>query len=479
MAATAGILQHRLATTPPRQLLRLTDFWLNQRAFLTVIGGGVAVFAALSPYTYVSGTGTVLMSLVVQGLAVWGTIITAKGLAAVQVESAIVRVIESRGDEYLRDIKAGQRSHVDLDQLEQSILPPNPAVPAPAMIRLFQHICKEAKDRKFESSVSIMQPYREEPLEDIFQLQNLQKIALWLGILGTFVGLLIAIAKADLTGGNFIPVVETMFSGLKVAFSASVAGLEVAVILGLMVLVLRKAQDHYFKLMENAVVTMLSLARNSINKDEYLAEFGQIRTTVTALTDMVYAQTQETKDQTEEIRAGMTKLADARKSFDGFLASLGDAQRQFIEDIRNLYDTLSLKNLSENLQGSLEQAGSLMSDRIEHGTAQITNRLTDFNRSVDTLSNAMGVQAHETAATATRLASQINTATSENLAAVRGVVAKVQEMQARDSSSTYSAKSELQDLSRRIAALTSAIEHMEHLTPRSRSIREYLASIRW
>src|SRR5207247_2069293 len=149
-----------------------------------------------------------------------------------------VQRVEKTSEQYLSRIKAGQQSLIELDRLEEALLPLNKSNPPPAALRLFQHIFKEAKDRKFESSVNVMQPYREESLGDIFKLQNLQKIALWLGILGTFVGLLLAIQESGLSnlqaksGDDFVNVINKMFDGLLVAFSASLAGLEAAVIIG-------------------------------------------------------------------------------------------------------------------------------------------------------------------------------------------------------------------------------------------------------
>jgi hypothetical protein len=63
------------------------------------------------------------------------------------------------------------------------------------MIRLFQRICKEAKDRKFESSIYLVQPYREEFMERVHEITNLQRRALRLGIFGTFLGLILAISQ--------------------------------------------------------------------------------------------------------------------------------------------------------------------------------------------------------------------------------------------------------------------------------------------
>src|SRR5262245_59917657 len=184
--------RHQIAGALPKDVLQMPFFWRRQTAFLITVVLGAIAFRLLAPYTYSAARGWDVMVLAVQSLAVWGMAIAAKALAVLEVETSIVREIEWRGVEYLRDLKSGQRPRVDLDKLEQMILPVNPSTPPPAMVRLFQHICKEAKDRKFESSVSNMQLYREEPLEDLFKLQNLQKVALWLGILGTFIGLLVA-----------------------------------------------------------------------------------------------------------------------------------------------------------------------------------------------------------------------------------------------------------------------------------------------
>ena len=63
------------------------------------------------------------------------------------------------------------------------------------MIRLFRRICKEAKDRKFESSIYPVKPYREESMDRVHEITNWQRIALRLGIFGTFLGLILAISQ--------------------------------------------------------------------------------------------------------------------------------------------------------------------------------------------------------------------------------------------------------------------------------------------
>jgi methyl-accepting chemotaxis protein len=483
---TAGAAS--VAATAPHRLLLLPAFWLRQSAFLAAAGGAVAAVVLLSPFTYGAARGVdVVLLLVVHALGVWGGWIAMRALAAIEVEHAIVREIERKGTELLREVRTGQRSRIDLEQLEQAIVPNNPTDPPPAMIRLFQHICKEAKDRRFESSVHVMQPYREEPLEDLFRLQNLQKIALWLGILGTFIGLLTAVTAVDVNAGDFQSLVQRMFGGLRVAFSASLAGLEIAVFIGVLLLLLRRAQERYFKVMEAAVVTMLSLARNSLNRDEFMAEFAQVSSMMQELTERVRTQTaehvrgsestrREIAEQTASIRDGIEKLAQTRTTFDGFLNGLSSAQAQFIDEVRGVYDTISLKELSSTLHGSLMQAGRVMADAVSLSTRQIATRLTDFNSAVDQLTNTLDAQAQESAQHAKTLAAQIAATTNDSTNALRAMTMRLQEMASRE----QTIRGDLQELSRTVAMLTNAIHRLDHGSDSgARSIRRFIASLRW
>ena len=273
--------RRKIAESSPGSLLLRASFLFGQRDLWLTAAVGLVSFIILAPYTNDFDQGWVLLTIFIQLLAVWSAVITLKAIAKVEVESAIVGEVEARGSYYLRAIKSGLGERRTLEALEADVLPHNTGVPAPSMIRLFQNIFKEAKDRKFESSYNVIQPYREEVLEDIFRLQNIQKIALWLGILGTFIGLLRAIQVGDLSqikeNDNLVGIVTSMFDNLFISFSASLAGLEVAVIIGAFLLLLRRRHVAYFQNMETSVATMLSLARNATNKDDYFVEFSQLR----------------------------------------------------------------------------------------------------------------------------------------------------------------------------------------------------------
>jgi predicted nucleic acid-binding Zn-ribbon protein len=407
-------LRLRVAGYSPGGLMRRWFFWRAQRPFWLIIAGGLCSFVLFAPYTYALNA-WVLLTLAVQSLTFWGALVTARAIAKIEVEAAIVGELESRGAAYLGAVKGGAAERLELEQLEQKMLPHNASTPPPSMIRLFQHICKEAKDRRFESSVNVIQPYREEALEDIFKLQSVQKIALWLGILGTFVGLLGAIQVGDLSrgaqesGADPMSIVYKMFDNLFIAFSASLAGLEVAVILGAFLLVLRARQDAYFKSMESAVVTMLSLARNATNRDEFLVEFGQIRQSMDALKDELYQQTKELsggmydvrerlRQQTGQIQAGMEKLAAADSQFDGFLKHLSARQQALLDDVRSVYDSISLRNLGTTMQQHIADAGRHIASTLDPNVARIAEQIGQLNGALGGLNTVLRRQSDEHAA---------------------------------------------------------------------------------
>lgn len=416
------VLRGILASTTPWDLLRQWRFWRRQRAFLSILAGALALVLVLAPYTYAWAGGWGLISVAVQGLALWGVWILAWALVTLEVDSALVGEMEVRGNSYLVDLKAGRRACVDLDRLEETMVPNNPSVPSPGPIRLFQHICKEARDRRFDSGSTLVQPYREESLEDVFRLQNLQKIALWLGILGTFIGLLVALEQHEPDamgdGTALLGMVEKMYGGLFISFTASVAGLEVAIILSFLLLLLRKRQERYFAQLESAVVTLLSVARHAINRDDFLAEFSQVNVALRELTRRVYDQTQELgeglanvhlqlAEQNQRIGTGLDRLARAGGEFDGFLQRAGAAQQAFLRDLARLFEVASFNDFTRALEAGVKGAGSEVAGQLERLTVRNSAQLTAFTGAVEVLERAVQAQSQTLAAAVQALGTKL------------------------------------------------------------------------
>jgi hypothetical protein len=493
----SGALRRKIAESSPGALLWRGFFWSKQHELALIVVASIISFLLLAPYTYDFDDGWVFLTICIQLLVIWAAFITLKGIAKLEVESAIVGEIESRGEAYLGYVKSGQGDRVSLEQLEENVLPHNRSVPPPSMIRLFQHIFKEARDRKFESSFNVIQPYREEVLEDIFRLQNIQKIALWLGILGTFIGLLRAMQFGDLkdvpASDNLPEIVTRMFDSLFISFSASLAGLEVAVIIGAFLLLLRRRQVNYFQNMESAVVTMLSLARNAINKDDFFVEFSQVRQSMDALKDELYQQTRElsggievlrgrVEQQTEQIQAGVNKLAESGQAFDGFLKELSERQRQMVDDVKYVYDAISLRNLGTTLQENILKAGQHISATLDPNVTQISTRIAKFNETLSALGEILHLQTREATAQREELKGWISRQAEQNANAQRMLERRLQDGLGRlESSNSKLLTLDMAELSKRISALNTTFEKYVRQQQQARrfGLRDFFSRYRW
>lgn len=381
----------RYATISPDTLLTDLTFWKSQRLFLSIVLFAIVVIFVLLSWTYPERTNwTSYLSFPIHLLIVWGIYVAAVAMSKTQIEHSIADYVENKAANELRKIKSGEKERIDLSRIEHEFLPHNPSKGI-SMIRLFQHILKEAKDRKFESSVLVMQPYREESMGNLFRLQTIQKSALHLGILGTFIGLIKALKELTVGPEGILNIenFNSLFGSLHIAFGTSVAGLEVAICLGALATLVHRKQEAYFQSMEEATVTLVSLARNSINKDELFNELGQIRHSIDQLTDRVYEQSQEVVTQTSEIQGGIKKLSETKAKFDEFLANIKTQQNQAIEEMKEVYKFFSPEKISEHLKNSLDKATEYISSTISDKMSQELGALKNINSLLINLNSAL------------------------------------------------------------------------------------------
>lgn len=387
----------KLATSSPNILLKDIIFWASQKIFIGIVIFSVVIIFLLIGWTYPEKGGWIsYLSIPIHFLAFWGIVVAAKAISKINIEQAIAFYVEEKASEELRKIKSGSKSRIELDSIENDFLPHNPS-PEIQMIRLYQHILKEAKDRKFESSVIVMEPYREESMGNIFKLQIIQRSALQLGILGTFIGLIGALQELEIVEGGLLDIrhFEGLIGSLHIAFSTSVAGLEVSVIIGILMMLVKRVQEKYFQTMEDSTVTMLSLARNAINKDELFNELGQIRSSVDQLSERVYDQSQEIGTLTNEIQSGINKLGESRSEFDNFLIQVKEKQDQFIDEMKRVYELISPEKFSAELKVSLTKAVDNISTTISNSMEKDLKKLDELNNTLSLLNSGFEkVQIH-------------------------------------------------------------------------------------
>ena len=385
------------AESSPEKLIWSPSFWWEEKEFITIVVIAIIVLFIFWYFTYGGkDTATLIFNLIIHSFGILGVFSGIKFLAEIKVNTDIVIYVETKGHKIVNRIST-------LSELER-ILPNQAQVsnehshPQPAMIRLFQRIIMEAKDQQFESSVSIMHPYKDESYDKLLQISNYQKLALRLGILGTFIGLIIAIKNLADNGisEDITELIKSLFSSLYLAFSTSVAGLEVAILLGVLLSILHRKQKKYFRNMEDAVLSMLSLARNAINKDEFSQELQKINDNVTQSNERLYNSNQsiiksinnsqkQIVDLTTQIKQGLKQLSQSKTEFDGFLDNISDTQKQFITEMQQVYDVTSLKKMSDELQRNIVITGRSLGDRVENTEVKIELQTKQIQQGIDRL----------------------------------------------------------------------------------------------
>ncbi len=381
---------HDFALQAPKDVIRFPAFWLRERWLFTVsciiLTVGLCLgFLALVTENYLVW----LPPIAIHSLAIWGVILASKILAMLIVSIEIADRVDEHAASDLRRIEGGALSRPSLDALGARYLPQNPEREID-ILRLFEHILREAKDRRFSPPFSLMQPFREGAFAGLSRLQSLQRIALQVGILGTFVGLLFALSHLTPTAGRQLNPedLQGLLNNLGVAFSTSIAGIEVAILLKLLALIVQQRQQEYFRSMEEATVGLTSMARNSINNDAYLAELNEVQTAVRQVSDRILHQSDRIAAQTNALQQGMGDLAEAREHLDSFLGQVQDDQKLLLTELRDIYQTLSPERLTQRLETALENSNRNLVGNLQRNLQAL---LQQFNELLTPLSHMEGM----------------------------------------------------------------------------------------
>ncbi len=377
----------RFAAHAPRGVLLDPRFWLENPRLVTAVAASVLVGVALiAVVASARGPLPAASALTIYVLVFWGLAVAARGLARLEIEHGIADTVNYRATGWLRKLVSGEVPRPSLSELEPQLLPTNPT-PDIGILRLFQHILQEARDRRSSPGFLLMEPYREEAYGSLFRLQGIQRAALQLGILGTFVGLVLALTRLR-PGGGAGPAVEgigPLIGSLDVAFTTSIAGIAVSVILGFAMMALRGKQEAYFRSMEEGTVSVASLARNAINKDEYLAELSQVQVAIHQLGDRILEQSQQTEAQTGVLHSGVRRLVETKGELDGFLDHLSEEQNTFLGEMREVYELLSPERLARRLDERIEESLDQMLARWQRGIDESVGGLSEVGGTLKAL----------------------------------------------------------------------------------------------
>lgn len=365
---------NNLATITPNSLILNPLYWWNkQKEFSIAIIITIIVFGILSPFNFPRLDFMVIISVVITIVLFYGIWQSVKSLVLINVEHEIAYAVRDKSNDYLSRIMGKEMDKMDLDRIESVVTPSTSPNFSSSIVRLIQQIVSDAKDRKYESIDTVTRPYKDETYSNLSTIQDLQQMALRLGILGTFIGLIIAFSNLNL--GNMEQTeltksLDAITEALQFSFSTSIAGLFASIVLTVLMNVIRRKQEKYFQIMEEMTHSVISLARKAINKDEFLASFEQLRVSLEEVRDSVNDQQGETKVQTRVLEQGMNKLKSAKNEFDGFLEKM-------LLEVKDVYSILSPEAISLELKERLEKSTEGVAETLNNN---LSNNLAEYDK---------------------------------------------------------------------------------------------------
>lgn len=305
-------------------------------------------------------------------------------LSDLAVNDAIAVSATQRIDEARKAaISGGSRHKVEDLQL---LLPVNKA--EPAMLRLLIRICQDATAWRFDSLSTLIAPYQRESLALKARLENTQRVALRWGILGAFVGLVLALKDLQQLAASpdalvrmdqFLP---GFLGALYLKFGASIGGLAASLYGFAMTSFADRRQAKYFQDMEAAASSLLDLAAKSLKYSAFVDEFGVVRTALKDLQNELHDQAKKASDLNENVQ----RLANVGANIGNFTSALEKEHSKFLSDLQRLYDQASMVRVFKSLETAVVGINKQSQEAIGH---QFQVGLGTVNRDFGTLKGAM------------------------------------------------------------------------------------------
>ena len=424
------VLRNTAKSSPIKQILSPV-FWFEHWFFLIVLAlGSVSVFYAF-PLT-VGGVTTLIgssISVIIFGIGFIAVVQAVFTLSSIHINRSMATYVWQKADEILRDIRSDDRKvRPPLSEIASRILPQSPG--RPAVGRMVHHILAEAKDREFNYSANVSNAYREETKNQVNWAERFQHFALRIGILGTFLGIAIALRKVpsgiqnlltnnseETAGAVFAKFSTELISSLGDAFGTSVAGLVTASVIWLVVYVLRTRQQKYFAELDRAAEVVTSLARNAINDDKFYENFRRLidkleelrvnlfdrveklSRSVEKLSENVAQQSVDFSVQVKVVEAQQKTIQEAfdnisksKRVFDSFLVSISKQQTEVLQRFDDIYTRAELPNALVRIENAVGRIGEDFNSNFQN---TLGTSLEDTRNTIIKYLNEIGRQVVE------------------------------------------------------------------------------------
>jgi methyl-accepting chemotaxis protein len=276
-----------------------------------------------------------------------------------------------------------------------------------ASVRMVQRIWQQACEMRYDPMGVVTPSYLTELTAGTRSLKSWQLVAIRLGILGTFAGLLVILGglagKLAKQGGlndpkELFSLVESMTDQLSLAFGTSVAGLGAALFLQVeLELVIKRAEARIARNLEVAVIEVQGACSRGTLSTSLLHG-------VDALNKSINRHAEQISSQRESLRKGMDDLK----------AEIGEERKGIASRLEALSQLISLIRNEVNATGELREALHKLLDRIEEFRSQVQAIIREQARnfteaSAAAMQNIMTSISRLTGAVETKAAADVGT----------------------------------------------------------------------
>ena len=340
---------------------------------------------------------TMLLAMVILSLAILSLLVSARLLADIYRDRALARDIENRGLADLGKMESGGASgRRSIDEFK-NYLPKDVPGKGRVLELIFDEIYQDTQDAVFTSAAPIMRPHKERLREKLGPLSGIQTIALRLGILGTFVGLIMGIVDvgsaffatsgiAEISTGDvretvidmltarqeeFAEISNQLFTALHIAFGTSIAGLGVSILTLMLLLYLRGCQEKLFRNIDEATNVILRLLRNARNESGLVSSFAQMKTTIDDLRRRVQGDFDDAAKLNKELYGEIAKQVEVTKDGLEGLRELKVEWQGFSDSLETTHESV-LRDMAAATESSRSQFGGFLQD-LNDGQKQFLN----------------------------------------------------------------------------------------------------------
>lgn len=410
------------------------SFWRKNWLFLVIASSILFLIMLLSGKTYPSGEENSLItgfSIILHvTFFLWVLYISFMILSKIYVEMEISKYVSEEVNRYKRQASNNVSERASLTEMESKFLPKSTIHRNLPVFQMFTRICRDALEHRIDDSSVVVEVYQYETQKSLSQLKSIQRLALWFGVLGTFIGLIMALDGVsgvfELQPGStdFNSQVNNLVAGLTISFGTSIAGIEIAVFAGFVYVYIENVLGDYFSQLESSVNDLQNIARYMSYDDDKLVyslrhvaqkvdnSNKQLDTHAKIVSSSLEKVSDSISTQTKAIRTGMNEIEKTSADFSVFLSNikqsqdsmvskmshdtdrlsasfsgnmeeLTNLQKSYITDLKKIYNPNDIINLRDSLRVKMHEDNKLLISAFEKHMSDVNQTFNSISKSVE------------------------------------------------------------------------------------------------